>query len=57
MLVDRRTPGRAALMVAVATFDPNSRSLRLSPELEDREAWITVALAFCSLLLFGLVAS
>jgi hypothetical protein len=57
MLLERRTPARVAVMVAAATFDPHSRSLSLAMEPEERDAWITVALVFCSLLLFGVVAS
>ncbi len=57
MTINRRNRGRPAVVVAAATFDPYSRSLLLATESQDREAWITVALVFFSLLLFGVVAS
>lgn len=57
MVLERRTRARATVMVAAATFDPLSRSLRLASEKEERCDWITVALIFCSLLLLGVIAS
>ncbi len=57
MLVDRRVRRRTAVLVAAATFDPQTRSLLLARELDDHGAWATVAFILCGLLLFGFIAS
>ena len=57
MTIQPSKRGRPAVVVAAATFDPLSRSLLLAPERDTRGDLTTVALVFCSLLLFALIAS
>ena len=57
MYIRRTSHGRQIAIAVAATFDPNSRALLLSREPDERGDWTTVALVFCSLLLFAVLGS